>query len=280
MEIFFVHSNNRVAQVAVLGVLVGGMLSAESINFSKLPEPVINKRLEQVTNDNSARKATLKNLFQQAGCTANHLTEQKVKGSRVPNVICTLPGETDSVVVVGAHFDAAPNSQGVVDNWTGAALLPSLYQSINKAPRHHSFVFVGFSSAGKGMKGSRAYVHQLSKDQKAKVKAMVDLDCLGLTPTKVWATKDNKTLTSYIAGVAQAVKLPVTGLNLKPVGQGDAIPFNHLHIPTLVVHSLTADNYKIRHSPQDTLAAVNRDEYYRTYSLLSAYLAFLDLKLE
>ncbi len=280
MKIFFVHSNNRLAHVAVLGVLAGAIVSAESINFSKLPATVINHRLEQVTNENKAREASLKKLFEQAGCTADHLIEQEIKGSDVPNLICTLPGETDSVVVVGAHFDAAPNTEGVVNNWSGAALLPSLYQSINKTPRHHSFVFIGFSSKEKDLKGSQSYVRSLGKEAGDKVKAMVNLDCLGLSSTKVWATDDNKTLTGYIAGVAQAVKLPVTGLNLKEVGQGDAIPFNKQNIPTLVVHSLTTDNYKILHTPQDTLAAVNRDEYYRTYSLLTAYLAFLDIKLQ
>ena len=280
MQIFFVHSHNRVVRGALLGLLAAALLPAESISFSKLPPTAINKRLEEVTQNDSAREATLKKLFVEAGCKADHLREQKVKGSKVPNIICTLPGQTDSVIVVGAHFDAGPHSQGVVDNWTGAALLPSLYQSINKTRRHHTFVFVGFSSKEKGMKGSRAYVHSLGQNGSAKVMAMVNLDCLGLSDTKVWATEENKLLTSYLAGVAQAVKAPVTGLNLKQVGQGDAIPFNKRHIPTVVVHSLTPTNYKIRHTSQDTLAAVNRNEYYQTYSLLTAYLAFLDLKLK
>jgi len=34
---------------------------------------------------------------------------------------------------------------GVVDNWTGASLLSSLYQGLADVPRRHTFRFVSFS---------------------------------------------------------------------------------------------------------------------------------------
>ena len=69
-------------------------------------------------------------LFEEAGCSGEHLTEQPVKHSHDPNVICALPGQSDAQIVVGGHFDFVDRGQGVVDNWSGCSLLPSLYQSL------------------------------------------------------------------------------------------------------------------------------------------------------
>ncbi|PYX03200.1 MAG: Zn-dependent exopeptidase M28, partial [Acidobacteria bacterium] len=37
--------------------------------------------------------------------------------SKLPNVICVLPGSSDKVIIVGAHFDRVSEGDGVVDNW-------------------------------------------------------------------------------------------------------------------------------------------------------------------
>ncbi len=274
----FVRSTFRPLLAAGLLLPLAASLpaSAQSISFSRIGRPIIESRLKAVTPDNAARYEALKKMFEQAGCTGDRLTEQKVKGSKLPNIVCTLPGKTKSTLVVGAHYDAADPAHAVVDNWTGAALLPSLYQSLNKNERNHTFVFVAFSGNAKGMKGSKQFAKKMGKN----VKAMVNLDSLGLSPTKVWVTENNKHLTSFIAGVAKAIKVPVTGVNVEAVGQGDAIPFNDRKIPTLVIHSLDTENHTICQSDQDTLEAVDRNEYYNTYSLTAATLAFMDIKLD
>ncbi len=274
----FLRSTFRpsLAAGAVLSLAASLPAVAQSISFSRIGRPIIENRLKAVATDNAARLEALKKMFAQAGCTGDQLTEQKVKGSKLPNLICTLPGKTKSAVVVGAHYDAAEPAHAVVDNWTGAALLPSLYQSLSKNQRNHTFVFVAFAAHDQGMKGSKQFAKKMGKN----VKAMVNLDSLGLSPTKVWVTENNAHLTSFIAGVAKAIKVPVTGVNVEDVGQGDAIPFNERKIPTLVVHSLDTENHKICQTEQDTLDAVDRNEYYNTYSLTAATLAFMDIKLD
>jgi hypothetical protein len=69
------------------------------------------------------------------GVLGGKTIEQPIKGSKLPNVICTLPGQTDSVILVGANFDHAEVGDGVIDNWSGASMLPSLYQALNIEPR-------------------------------------------------------------------------------------------------------------------------------------------------
>jgi hypothetical protein len=43
-------------------------------------------------------------MFTEAGCDDQHLSELAVKGSKLPNVICLLPGSSDKVIIVGAHI--------------------------------------------------------------------------------------------------------------------------------------------------------------------------------
>ena len=80
----------------------------------------------------------MKSLFEEAGCKGDSISEQKVNGEK-RNLICTLKGETDSMIVVGAHFDLIEKGDGVVDNWSGAALLPSFYQGLAEFNRKHTF---------------------------------------------------------------------------------------------------------------------------------------------
>jgi Zn-dependent M28 family amino/carboxypeptidase len=69
-----------------------------------------------------------------------------------------LPGSSDQVIIVGAHFDRVPEGDGVVDNWSGASLLPSLYEAVKNEPRKHTYIFIGFTDEEQGEVGSRFYV--------------------------------------------------------------------------------------------------------------------------
>ena len=105
---------------AVLATLV----AASEIHFVLLDRAVIETRLKSFTRDNTEREAILKKLFAESGC-ADHISEQPVKHVKQPNLICALPGQTESVIIVGAHFDHVQAGDGVVDNWSGASLLPA-----------------------------------------------------------------------------------------------------------------------------------------------------------
>jgi len=48
---------------------------------------------------------------------------------------------------------------------------------------------------------------------------MVNLDTLGLGPTKVWLSRSDKRLTSLLNGLANAMKLPLGAVNVEKVGR-------------------------------------------------------------
>jgi hypothetical protein len=279
---------NRSALASVFAILVlfpaliarraGAQETA--VQFNVLPPDVIVDRLRLSSPDNSSRESALKALFMEAGCGGEHLAEQPIKREKLPNLICTLAGSSAAVILVGAHYDHVKRGEGVVDNWSGAALLASLYQSLSGVPRKHTFVFVGFSGEEEGLAGSTFYVSQLSAEQSANLRVMVNLDALGLGPTKVWIDHSDKEMAHSLNIVANAMKLTVGAVNADNVGDEDSTPFRKRHIPTLMLHSITQDTLSVIRTEKDNLSAIRTDDYYDSYHLLAEYLAFLDTKLD
>ena len=263
----------------LLPVLLGlcwATTAVAQVEFRLLDRDVIESRLQSYSTKNGERETILKKLFTQSGCALDQVSEQKVRGDIPPNLICTVPGQTDGVILVGAHSDHADIGDGVVDNWSGASLLPSLLYSISAQPRRHTFVFVGFTGEEKRMLGSDFYANKLSKEQRSKIEGMVNLDTLGLGPTEVWVTHSDNKMLDALAKISVAMKLPVTEMDVDRVGTTDSESFAQYHIPRITIHSVTQATWPILHSKKDRLDAIKIDDYYASYHLLAAYLAFLD----
>jgi hypothetical protein len=261
-------------------VLVGGWIGAArgSVKFAPVTREVIETRLGKYAKKNQEREATLKQLFSDAGCGGEYLSEQKVKESKLPNVVCKLPGSSDRVIIVGAHFDHVADGDGVVDNWSGASLLPSLYEAIKDVPREHTFLFVGFTDEEKGEIGSRFYAQQMTKEQVAATDAMVNMDTLGLAPTEVWKSHSDKLLVHALAYMAGLMESPISGADVDKIGSSDSVQFSERKIPSITIHSLTQQTWdaRILHTSKDKLSEIRMDDYYQTYRLVAAYLAYLD----
>jgi Zn-dependent M28 family amino/carboxypeptidase len=267
-----------VAGTLVLALALPGQNVA--IHYDTVPADQIKRRLADFKNTNSAREQELRALFEEVGCTAANLSEQAVKHSKDPNVVCTLPGQTESQIIVGGHFDFVNKGQGVVDNWSGCSLLPSLYQSLKTFPRRHSFVFIGFTDEEKGLVGSKFYVHEMSKDDLRAISAMVNMDSLGTSPTKLDLERGDKGLASILATVAGSTHLPLSVMNAGKAGGADADPFQDRHVPTVTIHSMTNETFPILHTARDQMTEIHQADYYDTYRLLAAFLAYLDVSLD
>jgi hypothetical protein len=276
-----------VSRAATWTLVLALALSGQGVplQYETLPADVINRRLADFKDTNSAREQELHALFEEAGCNGEHLTEQAVKHAHDPNVICVLPGQTEpgqaeSRIIVGGHFDFIKTGRGVVDNWSGCSLLASLYQGLKTSPRLHTFVFIGFTDEEKGLVGSRFYVHQMSKDDLLKTSAMLNLDSLGAGPTEFELTRGDKRLANALAIVANLKQLPWRMMNVHQVGRSDSDSFQDRHVPTLMVHSITPQTFPILHTARDQMKAMHLTDYYDTYRLLAAYLAYLDVTLD
>jgi putative aminopeptidase FrvX len=266
--------------VLVLAVGVPRLAVAQQVTFSPLSKEVVLARLRQTAKDNHARAMTLETLLAESGCTAAHLEEQSVKHLKAPNVICTWPGATDQRILISAHTDKVGVGEGAVDDWSGASLLADLFESLHTVPRRHTLVFIGFSGEEEGLVGSRFYVKALTAEHAARIKAEVNIECLGLSPTAVWLSHADRELARFAGQVSAASKLPIGATNVDQVGRDDAMSFAERRIPTITFHSVTQSTLAILHSQSDTYRAIHPDDYYDSYRFLAAYLAFADTALQ
>jgi hypothetical protein len=255
-------------------------VSAQPIAFRKTTPAVLESRLHDCPERSAQRLKKLRELFRAAGCAEDRLSEQPVKGSPEPNLVCTLRGELESTILIGAHFDNEGSGHGVIDNWTGAVLLPILYESLKAYPRKHTFVFIEFAAEEAGLLGSKCYADHMASEEVTMTRAIVNLDCLGLGSTAVWVSHSEKALVDTLDRLAAAAKLPLRGVNVGKVGFMDAESFSRYKIPKILLHSITQRTLQDINSFNDNFDVVRWQDYYDSYLLVAAYLAYLDSSLK
>jgi Zn-dependent M28 family amino/carboxypeptidase len=262
------------SRAAVVVALFAALGLSDTLVVDLADKPLVRSRLESGAVALRQRQATIVGLFRDAGCSAE---EQRVD-KNFGNVICTLPGQTNSVIAVGGHTDFVEEGTGIVDDWSGASLLPSLYQALKSRPRQHTFVFVGFAAEERGLVGSSRYVKNLTPEQRKLIHAFVNLECLGLTTVNVWVSRSTPALVARLRDVAKALDIPLHGVDVDNVGDDDTHPFVAAHIPVVSIHSVTQETFPILHTKRDRMDAIHFDDYYAAYKLAAYYLAYLDVK--
>jgi hypothetical protein len=105
--------------------------------------------------------------------------------SRAPNICVDRRGSTrpSQVILIGAHYDARPNSGGANDNASGCAVLLELARIMRQKGSDRSLRFVLFSGgagdlAGAETSGAAHYLKHMHERGEA-VFAMISLDSLG-----------------------------------------------------------------------------------------------------
>lgn len=257
---------------ALIAVLCSTAALASALQLNLVSPSAVEQRLQAGAVSASQRQETIQKLFTAVGCS----TDQQAINKKQANIICTLPGEMSDMILVGGHFDFAEHGQGIVDDWSGTALLPSLYQTLKDERRHHTFRFIAFAAEEKGLIGSTHYVKAASPEELGSIKAFINLECLGLTPPKVWAHRSTPLLTRQLLAVANATRIPLQGVDVDKVGDDDTHPFASRKVPVISIHSLTQETLNILHSNRDTVEAVHQRDYYDAYKLVAFYLAYLD----
>ncbi|MGH9398099.1 MAG: M28 family metallopeptidase [Terriglobia bacterium] len=249
---------------------------AISLHIQHVPLQIIEQRLKSAPRSNPQREVTLRKMFLAAGCPAARLTEEPVDPGQPPNLICTMPGKESSLIIVGGHLDKVRRGDGIVDDWSGSSMLPSLYTSLHATPRRHTFLFIAFTEEEKGLVGSKFYVRHLSRGFIQRIRAMVNLECLGMNPAEVWEDHAARPLLASLYRVSHSMGIIIPDVDLEGVGRDDAMSFRHRKAPTITIHSLTQDTVRVLHSKRDNISAEHMNDYYQSYRLVAAYLAYLD----
>ncbi|MGH9451413.1 MAG: M28 family metallopeptidase [Terriglobia bacterium] len=252
------------------------MAGSTTVNYQLLSRRIIEQRLKSAPRSNPQREAALRKMFLASGCPASRLAQESVDSGQPPNLICTMPGRERLEIIVGGHLDKVRRGDGVVDDWSGSSMLPSLYASLRGERRKHTFLFIAFTEEEKGLVGSKFYVRHLSRQSLHRIRAMVNLECLGMNPPEVWEDHAAHPLLASLYQVSRAMDMNVPGVDLEGVGRDDAMSFRHRNVPTITIHSLTQPTVRVLHSKRDNFSAEQMSDYYASYRLVAAYLAHLD----
>ncbi len=98
------------------------------------------------------------------------------------NLLLRLPGRHPRLppLLVGAHYDGAPQTSGADDNATGVAALLELANRWRADPPRRPVWLVAFDQEEEGLLGSRALAQRLRADGQP-LRLMVSLEMLGFT---------------------------------------------------------------------------------------------------
>lgn len=233
-------------------------------------------RLSRSPATNTQRAEVLRALFREEGCSGAQLRDEEAPDAELPNIVCVLAGETREQIIVGAHFDKVGTGEGVLDNWSGASLLPSLYRSLAARTPRHTFLFIGFTDEELGLVGSTSYVQMLEAPAVARIRAMLNLDSLGSGPMRYRRHGADGELKQLLAEVARSLGTTVRGVRFRYPVRGDAEPFGRRGVPVLTFHSLGTFTLDRINGSRDDLTRIDLDHYHASYRLLATYLAYID----
>jgi hypothetical protein len=153
------------------------------------------KKLSKVQ---AAIDGDLKPRSQALGIEVEITSDLKDEMTEVPNVVAVLPGKTEELIVLGAHFDHIGNSEtgmcseivrkdksdticnGADDNASGTAMLVEIARAFlaTGVKPERTIVFAHFSGEELGLLGSKALAHD-GRFPMDRVAAMVNLDMVG-----------------------------------------------------------------------------------------------------
>jgi hypothetical protein len=93
------------------------------------------------------------------------------------NVTLTVPGESDEMIIVGAHYDAL-FFPGASDNASGMALVLESAQRMLAADNYYTIVYAFWGAEEVGLFGSYVHADSLTEQQHENIKFVINADVL------------------------------------------------------------------------------------------------------
>ncbi|MER5625231.1 M28 family peptidase [Streptosporangium sp. NPDC002544] len=151
-----------------------------------------------------------------------------------PNLIADWPGgDTNQVIMAGAHLDGVAAGPGINDNGSGSGMLleVALTLAAQKPSMAKHVRFGWWTDEEQGLNGSKFYVNSLSSTERSKIKAYLNYDMIGSTNAGYF-------INNITTATAANLKAYYDKLNLQPEenvegqGRSDDASFKNAGIPT------------------------------------------------
>jgi aminopeptidase YwaD len=170
------------------------------------------------------------------------------------NVIAEKPGSSESggTVVVGAHYDTTPDTQGANDNGSGLSVVITMAELTADIEYPFTLKFVLFGAEEIGLFGSRHYVDALTEQDIEDIIAMLNFDAPGSGERLDFI--GSRELTDYATDIAADIGAKAANAGL-PEGVGsDHTPFHEAGVPVIFI---LADDLSRINSPRDDIEWIN-----------------------
>ena len=211
-------------------------------------------KLSRVTGTDGCKQASayLQDQLQKNGYVVE-LQEFSYKRQESANVLATKTAPLDTVIVVGAHYDAVRGAPGADDNASGTASVLAVAKMLKTKPTRHIVSFQLYAGEEQGLIGSAFYC-KYPKWPIDKHIFMLNLDMVGYLKTGTYTLAAYKPpiddiLRSLFAKYAFAEKI-----TLRTGDDSDHASFTAVGIPAIFLHTGLHNNY---HKPSDTPDKLN-----------------------
>ncbi|MFX1579044.1 MAG: DUF4910 domain-containing protein [Promethearchaeota archaeon] len=215
-------------------------LNSELIpSFSRIPSIVVSASQTRILHEN---------MF-------GSQMKMVVKGSRqsgnIQSIECKLKGKSPQTVLVCAHHDTHPLSQGATDNAAGVAIMLELARILAQQELNLSYQFVSFGGEEFGMKGSRSYASQVDLDN---IALCINFDSIGELPGMLLAfASGTDEMIDWVSKISVENKYPAHCRRASTTG-GDNKVFAANGIPTIHLASYGTTTGKVSHSAIDDVS--------------------------
>lgn len=191
-------------------------------------------------------------LRQRAGATALQatVTVSPPQGTGY-NVVARPRGAPTCATVTGGHYDSVPVTGGADDNASGTAAVLEVARVAAAGRLPGANCFVLFSAEEFGLFGSKSFVRELDDTGRNALRAMINLDVVGLDEGLTLIGSPDLIDTARIAAEKLAVDATASTL---PQGLGsDHLSFENAGIPVVMLYR---DDTAI-HTPTDALGRIS-----------------------
>lgn len=185
------------------------------------------------------------------------------------NVVCDLPGETDEIIALTAHYDSTSLSTGAYDNMSGCIGLLGIAEEFAKKPHRFGLRLIFCGSEERGLLGSKAYCAQ-HEAELSKVVLNVNLDMIGcIMGNFIACCTAEQRLVHFIEYLAS-----IEGFGVKArqgVYSSDSTPFADKGVPAVSFARIAPQNTATIHNSYDTLAVMKADQLARDVDFLNVF---------
>lgn len=257
--------------IVLLVALLIGNIYGQSAKIST--EDEIKENINLAPCKSEERMENVKKLFVSMGAKDDDISTEKFKEGE--NLVIRKKGNSDEMIIIGAHYDKVKDGCGAIDNWTGIVIIANLYKTLSQFSTNKSYKFVAFDKEEAGLLGSKAMVKAIPKENYPQFCSMVNIDSFGFAAPQSPSNMANSKMIKLAKETAKEMKIDFADA---AIGDADADSSSFLDkkIPAITFDGLSGNWQKFLHTSNDKIENINSQSVYLGYRFILNYIAKID----